>query len=81
MPRKRRKPISPPPAVPANDQQGAILTMPDLMKRWRVSNHTIRQAILDGRLSAFKVGRSHWRFREVDVVAYEQNTQPVEAAS
>jgi excisionase family DNA binding protein len=46
------------------------LTINDLVKRWKVSDDTIRRAIEKGKLPATKIFKQ-WRFSEKDIVEYE----------
>lgn len=52
-----------------------VYTIPDLVKRWQVSRHTIATAIREGRLRAFKVGQRVYRIRREEVLRYEQLEQ------
>jgi excisionase family DNA binding protein len=50
------------------------LKISELMSRWQCCRKTVLDAIKDGRLSAFKVGRAHWRISLDEVTRYESES-------
>lgn len=65
--------------TPANDQRQAgrsndnqpVLTVSDLMRRWKCDRKTILSAIGAGRLRAFKPGARSYRVTIEEVKRYE----------
>lgn len=49
------------------------LKVSELMSRWNCARKTVLDAIREGRLSAFKVGRAHWRISLDEVLRYESD--------
>lgn len=57
-----------PPASP----EAPSYKLSELAARWRVSRHTIVDAIRKGKLRAFKVGELQYRVSAEEVARYEQ---------
>jgi excisionase family DNA binding protein len=50
----------------------AILTISDLVRRWRCDRHTVLHAIHSGKLRAFKLGKRTYRVKMEEVIRYEE---------
>ncbi len=50
----------------------AVLTVNDVMARWKCTRKTVLEAIHDGRLEAFRIGTRVFRVRLDEVVRYER---------
>jgi excisionase family DNA binding protein len=55
----------------SNDNQ-PILTVRDLMARWKCSEKTVLDAIRDKRISAFRIGKRTWRMALAEVERFER---------
>lgn len=68
-----KKPIAEPAPTPepAKDQAAPVFTLAELAARWRVSRHTVEEAIKDGRLQAFKPNKRGYRIHKAEVLRYE----------
>jgi excisionase family DNA binding protein len=51
-----------------------VLTVSDVMRRWRCARATVLEAIHAGRLVAFRVGLRAYRVRLDEVERYERTT-------
>lgn len=51
----------------------AVLTVSELMTRWKYSRRTILDAIHGGKLRAFRLGERSYRVAMSEVVRYELN--------
>ncbi len=48
-----------------------VYTLSDLCKRWKCDRHSILDAIHDGRLKAFRLGKRSYRVALPEVLRYE----------
>jgi excisionase family DNA binding protein len=79
MPRKRH--TAPPHGLPVLPTEPRAFTVLQLAKRWQCSPHTVRAAIVSGKLVGFRVGERQWRVSEAEVVRYETEQQQPARAS
>lgn len=54
-----------------SDTTEAVLTVNDLMVRWKSTRKSILEAIKEGRLRAFRVGKRVFRVAMTEVLRYE----------
>jgi hypothetical protein len=62
------------------EQSRPVLTMTELMKRWKCARKTILEAHSKGRLKLFKVGDRCYRISMEEVLRYERENHGVKAA-
>lgn len=56
---------------PANDQD-AVLTVTELMARWKCTRRSVLEAIHAGKLKAFRIGERSYRVTMQEVMRYER---------
>ncbi len=54
-----------------SNDNAPILTVNDLMARWKCTRKSVLEAIREGRLEAFRVGKRVFRVRLQEVERYE----------
>lgn len=59
----------------SNDNASAVLTVSELMTRWKCSRRSILESIHAGKLAAFKVGERAYRVRMGEVLRVELNRE------
>lgn len=55
----------------SNDNTSAVLTVTELMARWKYSRRVILDAIRTGKLRAFRIGERSYRVSMSEVNRYE----------
>lgn len=55
----------------SNDNTSAVLTVTELMARWKYSRRSILNAIRSGKLRAFRIGERSYRVAMSEVQRYE----------
>lgn len=54
-----------------NDNTHPVLTVTELCRRWKCDRHSILDAIREGRLNAFRIGKRAYRVALPEVLRYE----------
>jgi hypothetical protein len=57
----------------SNDNTSPVLTVRDLMARWKCSEKTVLDVIKSKELVAFRIGKRTWRMTIDEVVRYEKS--------
>jgi excisionase family DNA binding protein len=65
--------LNDPSVIDAITEPGQWISTEDLAIRWKVSKTTIRRLRQSGKLPAVKIARGLYRFRLVDILAFESN--------
>lgn len=56
----------------SSNDNDAVMTISELMKRWKYSRKTILEAIHSGKLHAFRLGERSYRVAMSEVTRYER---------
>jgi excisionase family DNA binding protein len=57
--------------VSSSNDNSPVYTVTELCKRWKCDRHSILDAIREGRLRAFKIGKRAYRIALPEVLRYE----------